>query len=1391
MKIFISCAILIIFPLSYLLSQAHYIYPQTEKYRFQHLTTENGLPANWCYQVMKDSRGFMWITTRAGLCRYDGYNIKVYQNVPDDSSSLSNNRITRQDCILEDQKGNIWVGTLRGLNRFDPVSEKFYPYYKNEDKTGSIGSNIITCLYEDRSGTLWIGTSAQGGLNRFNPSENTFNKFYPVSNDSTKIVPGILSLLVDSKERFWVGTTRGLFLFNRENGLFTSVIADASYPEMKTPLYCSSIHEDLDGTIFIGTRQGFIYYDTISGQVIPYKPLFHPNMDIRRTDFLPDHFDNKFTHWIISIVGLYGFNKNNSYLARIRPDPPNDQSISGNALSSIFREETGLIWVPGNFGVNILDPVRQRIKNYPGVAGDYGEATCFLEDSKGYLWKGSNHLEKLDPNLNLIDSYQFPLKNKGIDSFGGAVFCILEDSRGNIWVGNDYNGLFVLKNGGNELVQCYFTRSGVTYIWDIIEDSSGRFWVATNSGLFFKEKRDLADTEFYRLPEWDVLNSNVVLDIEEDSSGNIWVGTAGFGLYYQNYDERETGYIHQLLHDPEDKYSLSNNIIWALHEDDSGCLWVATEHGLNRRINEENRFIRYFNDTDPGSNYIYDLINDAKGSLWLTTESGLFKFTPNQGDVDSLASGIYRKILPFNDIFPHRIYKNSSGQVFIGGAYNSGKGYYSFHPDGIFENKNIPPIVITSFKVNNSEYNTDTVISLKNHIILNHDQNFFSFECSALDFLDPEKNQYAHYLEGLEDDWIYTGNNRIATYTEVPPGNYTFHVKGSNNSGLWNEKGTSISVTIFPPPWKTWWAYLIYSIVFLAIVYSIIRFFLKRLQLLHKLEIEKVEAKKMKELDSMKSRFFANISHEFRTPLTLILGPLEKTLTSVSGEVKNNLVIMQRNAHRLQKLINELLNLSRLEAGEMKLQASRHNLVEVVNGYVQSFESLAKHRHIELSFQSEHDDIQVYFDQEKLEIVLNNILSNAFKFTTEGGQITITVRSQITNHKNQNTYGLDYDCAIISISDTGSGISPENLPHIFDRFYQANDPDSQLQEGTGIGLALTKELVELHHGRITVESIAGKGSAFNVILPLGKDHLKEEEVILVDGTQLITNYRDSILEYDIANQQPVTSDQEQETITANDLPLLLLVEDNSDLRAYIRDILGKSYQLREARDGEEGLSIAMEILPDLIISDVMMPKLDGYDLCRRLKTDERTSHIPVILLTARAGMESKIEGLETGADDFITKPFDRTELETRIRNILRQRISVRKNLMKELKRGEQDILVSFPVSGLNEKDRQFLNRAIKLIEKHLTDTDFSTEFFSNEMALSRSQLHRKLNSIINLSATEFVRTIRLNKAAALLKTGSATISEIAFDVGFSTLAYFTRSFKEQFGVTPSEFAKRS
>ena len=895
--------------------------------------------------------------------------------------------------------------------------------------------------------------------------------------------------------------------------------------------------------------------------------------------------------------------------------------------------------------------------------------------------------------------------------------------------------------------------------------------------------------------------------------------------------------------------------------------------GLHLFDREKGRSIQNFTEMDGlANNSVGRIFEDDAGRLWIGTSNGLSRFDHR---TRTFKNYWVEDGLPDNFLFVRGL-KTRDGRIILGGN----KGVTMFHPDSIKDDPVAPQVVVTNVSLFNrpdEKLAVNGYIPELNEIGLSHSQNDLRFDYVGLQFSEPARNRYKYTLENFDNDWVDAGTQRNATYTNLDPGEYTFKVNASNRDGIWNEQGASIRIVITPPWWRTIWAYLGYALIAGFVFYSARRYDMNRVRTKHQLELEHVEGEKLREVDQMKSRFFANISHEFRTPLTLILGPINKwrellanmgtiqrhpertlsersepkgeskdvlsrehastlsqlesvgtalSMTRIVGELPTDLGMMERNAQRLLRLINQLLDLSKLEGGAMKLHASRGNIVPFVKGLASSFESSAGMRSISVTIDAEPETIEAYFDKDKLEKILTNLLSNAFKFTAEGGRVSVSItrHPERTLSERSESKGESKDVqseahdtlrlrparkaggtalrvtnegyAEITITDTGIGIPADERPRVFDRFYQVDSSQTREHEGSGIGLALTKELVELHHGSISVSSEVGKGTEFTVQLPLGREHLKDQEIVEGEEQQPTPESLRIPLERDEAISHPDqivppsriphengildSGTSSLESAPRNDaFPLVLVVEDNADVRAYMKEYLISCYDVQEAHDGAEGIEKAKETIPDLIISDVMMPKKDGYELCKALKLDEKTSHIPIILLTAKAGTENKIEGLETGADDYLTKPFDAKELLVRVKNLidLRRKLRERFSVGQVLKPG--DIAVT-------SIDDAFLQKAMSVVEQRMGDEEFGVEQMRNELGMSRTQLHRKLTALTNQSAGDFIRYMRLQRAKDLLMQNAGTVSEIAYQVGFNSVAYFTKCFREQFGVVPSE-----
>jgi signal transduction histidine kinase/ligand-binding sensor domain-containing protein/DNA-binding response OmpR family regulator len=1345
----------------------------------------------------------MWFGTGNGLARFDGYEF-IHFPIPFDSAMNLKSQVIND--IFEGCDGKFWIGTSeRGLFQFDRTSSSFKAYFHDSDDPISIGINAINSIFQDLDGLLWFGTS--NGLIKYDASSGQFVKYLQ---DQDSILENQVNVIFeDSQGWLWIGTDDGVSLFDREKQIFTGIglgPVPASYRKV------TSFFEDSDGLIWIGTYWGLYAYNRSMAKMTGYQPIeassgksnepAHSKLSNIFVEALTGSKAGKEKRlWIATKWGLNRFDPNQQKFNAYHHVRDNSWSLSTDDLRSIYLDDSGLLWIGTiNSGINILNTAADRFHEIylrlPENKDIYYQPASFLQESDGSYWIGGvdEGLFHYDQDFNFLGNYKhWTLGDNAFDERQhNQVQCIYEDPGHNLWLGYYIWGLVnfdrVKKTfrhidleiiPGNEQVQRIFT---------ILADHSGYLWIGTDAGLFFKKQDEEVLMAAHALSHNELSRADII-QVYEDKSLNLWISTRRNGLYCMEPGSRDSLVFDQYQNNTTGPHGFNGYYIASVYEDSDGNLWLGSDAGLNRFKASEKRIEPEFNFNVIHAGNIIRIYGDKQGCLWILHESeGLIRYRPFDDQMIRTKVFDISDGLPFDNFnimfhWPNVFYQDNDGRLFLSAGIGTNGSFFWFHPDSIADNFRVPPVMITGLNVQNKLFQVDSNISSKRHIKLKYNQNFFSFKYAALDYLNPAKNQYAYYLDGLDNDWITSGHQRSANYTGIPPGNYTFRVKGANNDGYWNAEGAYIHLTVLPPFWKTWWAFGVYGLIIVSVMYLVIHYYLKRQRLLYALSLEHMEAEKLKELDSLKSRFFANISHEFRTPLTLILGPLQKMLSSTSDhETLQDLSIMQRNASRLQGLINQLLDLSRLDAGRMELHASEENVAGLVKLYVQQFESFAKQMKIDLVFTAEKEVLPASVDRDMIEKILFNMLGNAFKYTGEGGRIEVAVSRQkstvsgnpINADRRMQTADPASPFIVISVGDTGTGILPDKLPHIFDRFYQADDTYTRHQEGTGIGLALTRELVELHHGWITVESEYGAGSTFRVFLPASGDHISEKS----------TGYRAKSIEFSDKsnnyNPQPVT--RNPQLATAPNLPLILIVEDNSDLRLYLRGIMSSDYSFLEASDGQEGLELAVEHVPELVLTDVMMPRMDGYELTRKLKSEMLTGHIPVILLTARASKESRLEGLETGADDFVTKPFDSEELLVRVKNLIHQRKQLRVLYRREfelIRRESPDKVLSM--------DERFLQKAKAIVQKNLADPEYSAERFASDMALSRSQLHRKLIALIDQPVTEFIRTIRLNYAAALLAKRAGTISEIAYDAGFNNPTYFSISFKLQFGVSPSDY----
>lgn len=1351
--------------------------------KFKKLTSNEGLSQNFISDIYQDKYGFIWIGTKDGLNRYDGYEFKVYRHNPFDTTSLSGNFI---HTIFEDSKGKLWIGS-NSLDLFIPKDDAFKRIDLNlQNSTADLTrSNKINSITEDMNGFIWLGTD--DGLIRYEPQSGTSRLFYQQQDKSTSLSDNLILSLATDDSLIIIGTQNGMKLLNIKKAMADSVTftrishlpASELITSKRTILtqfrYSSQI-------IYAGTPAGLlkINLSTRESEFIEYKDhRFFPLWHNRILSIIQDKIGNL---WFASSGGLVLYNPVSETFQYFFHDPKDDQSLSMNSLTKLYSDRGGKIWLgTAGKGINLYDQNRKAFELYNGrIDGEPFRSSfsvsAILCDSKNNLWISSQ--QKLFRVNRLTGEYTRINLLYGPE---GEIASILTDKNHNIWVSSS-GGLHRISTPAGNIT--YYSSSQLNpnslrdlFVRLLFIDNSGNLFALNSRYLsrFSEESNSFTHYELSFIEEDDF--APLIRFIYEAQDGSFWFGWNN-GLVKYNLGTKEKIIFR---HEPGNNKSISNNEVLTICEDPTQpkkYLWVGTQGGGLSRLNLDEGTFSNFSVTDGlPNNVVYGILSSGN-ELWLSTNNGLCRVTTDKYGTPTFRNYDVSDGLQGNEFNTGAYSKSSTGELFFGGL----NGVNAFFPSSIRDNIYIPPVVFTELKFLKGAFDGEddlqhriiTAINIS-EVTIPHKQNSFTIQFAALDYTATEKNRYMYKLVPIHDDWINLGTQRNVTFTELGAGEYELIVKGSNNDGIWNEEGASLKIIITPPFWQTFWAYGIYAVLLIGILYLVRRYELSRLRLKSRLKIESFETQKLKEIDEMKSGFFANISHEFRTPLTLILGPAEQLeQNETDNNKKEKIHTIKSSAKRLLRLINQILDLSKLEKGKTRLRCEEGDLVIFLKGITYSFSSIAERKKIGLHFVSDASEIQTYFDRDVFEKIFYNLLSNAFKFTAQGGSVEVKI-----NKPESISNSTTSDFCKISVKDSGVGIGENDLPKVFNKFYTVENINGFTEQGSGIGLALVKELVELHKGSITVESRIDEGSTFTVSIPIGKDYLSEDEIIKIKPgeSELPGSGLKDFLDEDI-----LLDENNEEIGEEDDSLIALIVEDNPELRKYIVSIMQSGYKIVEASTGKEGCMKAAEFIPDIIISDIMMPEMDGYSLCKKLKADERTSHIPIILLTARAGEEDKLAGLDTGADDYLTKPFSSKELTLRVRNLIEIRQTLRKKFSSSLIIKPKEI-------ATGSVDKTFLEKAMKVVEKNISNDKFSVEDFSSEMNLSHSQLHRKLKALVNQSAIQFIRSIRMQRALELLQSNSANIAEIAWQVGFGDPSYFTKTFSKHFGYLPSDVNK--
>ena len=1372
-------------------------FDQYESWNFQYSSN------NYIQKIFEDSRGNIWVGTHVrGLVQIRDRRIIPYTV----SEGLVSNLISD---ITEDAEGNIWVGTYEGLNR---ISNGKLTTFTTEN---GLTANTISAFHHDGDGNLWVGTT--NGLNRIENGK-------PVAiSDQPGLTDEIITVFYEDGENgIWIGSAGGLNLykegkwsyFSTEQGLANNFI--------------SCMTRDSKGNLWIGTNGGLTRLKDNNWESYTTK------QGLRSNSIHGILEDNDSGIWVVTENESIGGTLNRFEGERFRAYGTGD-GLFNESISELFKDDDGNMWIGTYSGLNLFSD--GRLLSFPQIEGLGGsQVASIIQDHEGHIWVGTA-------------SGLFRFRKRGITTLtkaeglsGDRVSAVLQDKNGNWWIATDGNGLNYIKDGkttqfktadglsNNRVTALCEGRNGTLWIgtrtglnrlkdgritslspekgWEndvirvIYQDRSGKLWIGSQSGL-----RKLETGRLKRVKTGENINPAPVRAITETVDGKLLVGTWGNGLLIL-----ENGTFTTVT----TKDGLTGNRISCLYVDGEENLWLGIDDGGLNRIKTGNL------DSDPDIDTVtaqqglyldsvFSIIEDDGNNLWMGSAAGIFRI--GKQDLEDYFGGNRRRVrsVPYNQSDGMKSSQCMSGT--FPGAVKSrdGKLWFATENGAAVLNPaviNHHPLLLRIKEINMDGLTIHAPVSKKGKPIeFPPGQGRFEVHYSGVSLYKPDNVQFKTRLEGIDLRWQDVGERRSVNYGNLPPGNYTFMVKACNSDGKWFEDHASFSFYLKPYYYNTTWFRVLLGAFVLLLAFFGYRYRVRHLKARERelaMLVEertrelKEKSEKLKEMDNIKSRFFANISHEFRTPLTLIIGPLEQMINDCpdhASERKRELTLVLRNAQRLLRLINQLLELSKLESGKMKLEARRVNVSEFIKGMISSFGLLARQKELKLLYrpfgedgsadgEMGENDVHAYIDVRKMEDVFSNLLVNALKFTPPGGQVIVSLQPH-----GGSVEGFPDGWFEVVVSDTGPGIPSSELAHIFDRFYQADSTHEHHQKGSGIGLALCRELVELHHGVIVAGNRDGGGSMFTFRIPLGKKHLEPMEILdgKADGQPEVGPDRIEVPGSTFPPGEDIESresdepgDHFLESVRADETDIILVVEDSSDLRDYIRGMLQPMYTVVEAVNGKEGIQKARDVIPDLIVSDLMMPEADGYELCRELKGHVDTSHIPIILLTAKASEGSVVEGLESGADDYVTKPFNTNILLARITSLIKLRQQLRKTVNPETTVKP----VRVELSGL---DKEFVKELKTVIDSNLSDPELNVEELSKRLYMGRTTLYRKIQALSGETPTEFIRSYRLKRAAELLKEDYDTILDVAMSVGFSSANYFTKCFKKKFNQLPSEY----
>ncbi|GAB3951187.1 two-component regulator propeller domain-containing protein [Spirosoma harenae] len=1380
-------------------SLAGYAQKDLSSFRFEHLTVNDGLSHSDAMAVAQDQEGFIWIATNKGVNRYDGYEIKHYILPIDNENGLSNNRVRSLHVTVQ---GIIWAGTEGGgLNVYNPNRDQFVRV--NGSQLNANGRSLlhalarteITAIVSSRQGLIWVSTRQQGLFVLQSSREGVIQSIKQVKLAiPSGTTPDIRDLIIDPFENVWIATySEGLFVIPASQ---PEAVAKLANTFDKAPILALAI--DQEAGLWVGTNRQVAW---ISDSKLRARQAHDPYILPQTFRSIGCLHRDSFGHlWIGTDFGLSmvpvqlsagGSPAISGEMTTYWPLDADPFSINSGRVHCILEDRFQVLWLAASAGgLNKID-LRQKpfghlcrqLSQQPTLSNNYINSV-YKEEAKGILWIATrNGISSYDLARKKYQNYfsrELPGNVTGMD-----VASIFQDSDGTIWFGSRYDGLISLRRqNGQNVFKTYPEHDGLFRNLEcILEDKFGTLWLSSFSNGLTRMSRDGRVLATYTTDNSRLPTDQFTFLLYDKDSDVLWASTRDAGVLKLRISADRLEILNQFKHDPHNTASLRVNYAWPLTKDRWGTLWVGTIGGGLHQIKrtKDGREIIQRCSWLPDSD-VESILQDDKGNLWLGSE-GLVRVQPKTHHVlrYNIVDG-----LQSNSFKIGAACRSSDGTLYFGGI----NGITYLQPRLIQANPYPPFVRITGLSISNQPIGVGQLVNGRvliqeplnkpQSLRIKATENDFSISFVGLNFANPKKHRYMYQLVGYNDNWVQLApGQRMANFANLPAGNYTFQVKAENGEGQWTHHPATLRLSILPPWWKTWWAYALYTVLFGGALLLARRILLQQQALKNKIAFEHFQYEKEKELSELKLEFFTNVSHELRTPLTLILGPMEELAASAwkFSSMKDKVLLVHQQTRRLLSLINQLLDFRKMESQHIPLHAVKSDAGSFLTELFLMFKLKAEEQHIHYTIHTLPEPIMLYFDRSKLEVAIINVLSNALKYTPadRGVQLRVSVVGDPGQPACFQQHKLVNNFLEITVRDEGVGIRPDDLSRVFDVYYQATRTETMRVVGTGIGLSLVKQFIERHGGEVAIASQVDQGTTFTIRMPFGKEHLPASD--LAEEASIATLLKESEVYIDtLAELSPVTA------LVPTTLRLLV-VEDNSEVRHYINHLFAAKFEVYTAVDGIDGWEKAMEILPDVIISDIMMPRSDGLELCKKIKQHPKTLHIPVVLLTARVAVVHEIEGLETGADEYISKPFNPDLLIAKVNTLVYNRLKLRQYYQQKILLEPTQVLIP-------DADKAFLETAMTIVETNMTEPEFSVQELVKEMAMSRSVFYRRIKSITGHSAVEFINDVRMKRAAQLLTTSQLRVSEVCALVGLEDVKYFRKAFQQVHGLSPSDYARK-